>query len=90
MPDSRTRILIISLDADCERGDSARPPVVFATCHVASLCPPYSMRKDKNMPAIKIAAAVPSYASSPKHLFSNMRWACVNNCMDMSVSNLMV
>jgi hypothetical protein len=47
------------------------PISAFDACHCANLCPKYSTRKERNSPAIRIAAGVASYSSSPRHLFSN-------------------
>lgn len=37
------------------------------------------MTNVKNSPAMKIAAAVASYSSSPRHSFVNMIFACVKS-----------
>jgi hypothetical protein len=46
--------------------------------------PAYSMRNDRNRPAMRIAAAVASNWSSPRHSFWNMRLACVKSCATLA------
>src|SRR5689334_8266308 len=46
--------------------------------------PRYSTRKERKMPAMRMAAAVDSYSSSPRHSFWNMRTAWVKSWMGVS------
>jgi hypothetical protein len=75
-PASRTAILTISGLA-CEAfaeppGDSMLDAELLDPCHCTMRIPMYSTRNDKNRPAMRMAEAVASYASSPRHSLANI------------------
>lgn len=78
-PASRTLIFTISVLGEWCPWSPCEWEAALAACHCTSRIPRYSTRKERKMPAMRMAAAVDSYESSPRHSLRNMSVAWVNS-----------
>jgi hypothetical protein len=80
-PASRTAMLTMSVRAAgaawaCPAASTVLA-FALASCHWMRRFPRYSTRNERKIPAMRMADAVASNASSPRHSLVNMRLACV-------------
>ena len=86
IPLSRTITVSTSVSAGLGSDVPESPSDCFrAERHCRKRCPRYSTRNERKTPAIRMAAVVPSYFSSPRHSLANMSEACVKSCSIINI-----